>query len=152
MNITAIAPLVMAMGGIHLLRLSAAGIAASLAVYASGFFRPRAATVLAGLLFLALGCSLQRWMVATNRTGAAARSIPRPVLRLGAHEVAYDLASFAADEFFAYQFRLGDVPLTFFDARRDRPPRALVIAAKSFGRRSPGARLVFPERFVDQAL
>jgi hypothetical protein len=155
MNIAGIAPLVLALGGIRLLPITAAGIAAALAVHGAGWVRPRAAAVLAGALFLAGGLAVQRWMVPTNHTGDAARSIPRAVLALGAPEVAYDLGGFAADEYFAYQFRLGDTHLAVFDsrdARRGPPPQPLVISAKSFGRRHSDARLVFPERFVDQAL
>ena len=151
-NIPGIAPLVLALGGIRLLPITAAGIAAALAVHGAGWVRPRAAAALAGALFLAGGLAVQRWMVPTNHTGDAARSIPRAVRALGAPEVAYDLGGFAADEYFAYQFRLGDARLTVFDARRGPPPQPLVISAKSFGRRHPDARLVFPERFVDQAL
>ncbi len=152
MNIEGIGALILAMGGIHLLRLSAIGIAAALAVVGAGFLRPRAASVLAGLLFLAGGLGVQRWMVPTNHGGDAARSIPRAVRALGAREVAYDLSGFVADEYFAYQFRLGDVPMKVFDIRREPPPGDLVISAKSFGHNRLGARLVFPERYVDQAL
>jgi len=152
MNVLGIGALTLAMGGIHLLRLSAIGIAAALAVCGAGFLRPRAASVLAALLFLAGGLGVQRWMVPTNHEGDAARSIPRAVRGLGAKEVAYDLSGFAADEYFAYQFRLGDVPMTVIDIRRGPPPGDLVISAKSFGRNRPGARLAFPERYVDQAL
>jgi hypothetical protein len=152
MNVVGIGSLTLAMGGIHLLRLSAIGIAAALAVHAAGLLRPRAAAVLAGLLFLAGGLSVQRWMVGTNQAGDAARSIPRAVRGLGVQEVAYDLSGFAADEYFAYQFRLGDVRMNVFDIRRGPPPDALVISNKSFGRARPGTRLVFPDRYVDQAL
>ena len=152
MNVVGIGSLTLAMGGIHLLRLSAIGIAATLALHAAGFLRPRAAPILAGLLFLAGGLSVQRWMVNTNHAGDAARSIPRAVRGLGVQEVAYDLSGFAADEYFAYQFRLGDVHMNVFDVRRGPPPDDLVISNKSFGRTRSGTRLVFPDRYVDQAL
>ena len=71
---------------------------------------------------------------------------------LKAPEVAYDLAGATHDEYFAYQFRLGDARMVLFDHRREPAPRELVISKKRFGDSQPGARLVFPERYIDQAL
>ena len=153
MNLLGLMPAVMLFGGIRMLRIAALGTAAGLAILGAGLVRPRAAAMLAGALFLVGGLWFhQGWRGGVQNGAFVARSVPRVVLDLGAREVAYDLAGATHDEFFAYQHRLGDTRLVFFDDRSAPPPRELVISDKVFGRRHPEARLVFPERRVDQAL
>ncbi|HEX6864294.1 MAG TPA: hypothetical protein VF414_15800 [Thermoanaerobaculia bacterium] len=153
MNLLGIMPAVLLLGGLRLLRITALGMGAALLVQAVGAFRPRASAVLAGALFLAGAVWFHRsWTVPTNNTGFQARSIPDAVHALKAPEVAYDLAGATHDEYFAYQFRLGDARMVLFDHRREPAPRELVISKKFFGDSQPGARLVFPERYIDQAL
>lgn len=153
MNLSGIMPAIVLVGGLRLLQITALGTAAGIAVLLAGLVRPRAAAVLAGALFLA-GALLvhQRWLVPIQEYAFHARSLPDAVRDLGVREVAYDLAGSTHDEFFAYQFRLGDARYVLFDDRRSRPPRDLVISNKAFGQHHPGARLVYPERTTNQAL
>lgn len=153
MNLSGIMPAIVLTGGLRLLRITALGTAAGVAVLLAGLIRPRAAAVLAGALFLA-GALLvhQRWLVPIQSYAVQARSLPMAVRETGVSEVAYDLAGSTHDEFFAYQFQLGDARYVLFDDRRARPPRDLVISNKAFGKRHPEAQLVFPEKFTDQAL
>jgi hypothetical protein len=153
MTIPGILPAVLLLGGLRMLRISAVGAVAGAGVLAAGLIRPRIATLLAAALFLAGALWVhQRWLVPVQKAGFEARSLPVAVRALGVREVAYDLAASTHDEFFSYQFRLGDARFVSFDDRRSRPARDLVISNKAFGQRHPEARLVFPERYIDQAL
>jgi hypothetical protein len=151
LNVLGIEPLVLLLGGVRMLRLTAIGAAVILLVYALGSFRPRLAAALAGLLFLAGGLfTYDRWVLGANHQGNDATSLPRAVEALGAREVAFDLSAFTFRGFFAYPFWLDDVRFRFYSG--SRPPVDLVIGAKSFGRGHPGARLIFPERYSELAL
>lgn len=153
MTIPGIMPAVLLLGGLRMLRISALGAVAGAGVLVAGLIRPRAAALLAAALFLAGALWVhQRWLVPVQKAGFEARSLPVAVRALGVREVAYDLAASTHDEFFSYQFRLGDARFVPFDDRRSRPPRDLVISNKAFGQRHPEARLVFPDRYIDQAL
>jgi hypothetical protein len=153
MTISGIMPTVLLLGGLRMLRISAVGAAAGAGVLVAGLVRPRAAAVLSAALFFAGALWVhQRWLVPVQQAGFEARSLPVAVQALGVREVAYDLAAATHDEFFAYQFRLGDARFVFFDERLSPPPRDLVISNKLFGRRHPEARLVFPDKVIDQAL
>lgn len=153
MTIPGIMPAVLLLGGLRILRISAVGAAAGAGVFAAGLLRPRLATPVAAALFLAGALWVhQRWLVPVQKAGFEARSLPVAVRALGVREVAYDLAASTHDEFFSYQLRLGDARFVPFDDRRSRPPRDLVISNKAFGEHRPEARLVFPERYIDQAL
>jgi hypothetical protein len=153
LNILGIEPLILLLGGLRMLRITALGLAAALAVYAAGSFRPRASAALAGGLFLLGALSTYgRFVLGANHMGNQATSLPGAVEALHAGEVAYDISSFTLRGFFGYQFWLDDVRFTFFDGARARPPKDLVISSKSFGRSHPGARMIFPERYSEHAL
>jgi hypothetical protein len=153
LNILGIMPLVLLLGGVRMLRITAAGAAAILALCAAGGFRPRAAATLAGGLFLVGALYFYgRWFPGTNHMGNQATSLPQAVEALRAGEVAYDLSAFTLRGYFGYQFWLDDVRFTFFEAARERPPLDLVISSKTFGQSHPGARMIFPERYSEHAL
>jgi len=153
LNILGIEALILLLGGLRMLRITAACVAATLALFALGSFRPRAAAALAAGLFLAGGLFIYgRWVVAVNHLGNVATSLPRAVTALHAGEVAYDVSAFTMRSFFGYQFWLDDVRFKFFKGAVERPPEALVISSKSFGQSHPGARMIFPERYSEDAL
>ncbi|HKH45153.1 MAG TPA: hypothetical protein VKM72_10860 [Thermoanaerobaculia bacterium] len=153
LNILGIEHLILLVGGMRMLRLTAVGAVAILAVYAAGSLRPRAAAALAGALFLAGSLyTYDRWVLGANHMGNDATSLPRAVEALGVEEVAYDASAFTIRGFYGYQFWLDDVRFTFFQGARERPPRELVISSKSFGQSHPGARMIFPERYSEHAL
>lgn len=153
LNILGIEPLVLLVGGLRMLRITALGVAAALAVYALGSLRPRMGAVLAGVLFLAGSLyTYDRWVLGANLMGNEATRLPRAVEALGAGEVAYDASAFTLRSFFGYQFWLDDVRFAFFEGARERPPGDLVISSKLFGRSRPEARMVFAEKHSEQAL
>jgi len=153
LNILGIEPLVLVLGGLRMLRITAIGVAVTLAVYAVGSVRPRMGALLAGVLFLAGSLyTYERWILGANQMGSEATLLPRAVEALGAEEVAYDVSAITLRGFFGYQFWLDDVRFAFFEGARERPPGDLVISSKSFGKSRPEARMVFPEKHSEQAL
>ncbi len=153
MNIAGLLPAMQILGGLRLLRIAALATVAGAAVFAAGRWHPRLAAGLAGALFLAGAVKVhQTWLVPVQRAGFEARSLPVAVRALGVPEVAYDLAAARMDEFFAYQLRIGEAPYVVFDSRTAPPPSDLVISDKQLGERRIGARLVFPEKGLNQAL
>jgi hypothetical protein len=154
LNLFGIEHMILWLGGIRMLRLTAAGAALAVAVLLLGQRWPRAATILAGAFFLVGALHTYRvWLVPCNRAVNATVALPRAVRGLGpVREIAYDESAFTYGGFFAYQFWLHDVRFRFFSSDRETPPCPLVIAGKDFDRRAPGARMLFAEDGAEQAL
>ena len=153
-NVLGVEHFILAFGGIRVLRITAVATALAGVLVLLGGRRILAASGWVGALFLAGALfTYVRFLAPINAAANEATSLPRAFAALGpVREVSYDLSEFELRGFYGYQFWLDEVRFVPFRSDRRPPPREVVIAGKAFGKRFPGARVVFLEHVEDQAL